>query len=113
MYLMNTTIDYFCSQLKFLQAGPECAFVGPCNVSIADVTGVQDPQEEMSFIQKVLFDIAESFAQSIQQAINQGSASSVGAQGAAVGSQPQNTSNRPPQAEFNVAAQLARDSMGR
>ena len=116
MYLMNTTIDYFCSQLKFLQAGPECAFVGPCNVSIADVTGVQDNPEEMSFIQKVLFDIAESFAQSIQQAINQGSASSVGAQGAAVGSQPQNNIvpfSRPEQAEFNVAAQLARDSMGR
>ncbi len=104
------------SQLEFMGRAGDCALAGIGNFNPGQDLGIADSPEEMSFIQKVLFDIAESFAQSIQQAINQGSASSVGAQGAAVGSQPQNNIvpfSRPEQAEFNVAAQLAQHSRGR
>lgn len=113
---MNSQMPLLVSQLEFMGRAGDCALAGIGNFNPGQDLGIADSQE-MSFIQKVLFDIAESFAQSIQQAINQGSASSVGAQGAAVGSQPQNNIvpfSRPEQAEFNVARALAqRESMGR
>jgi hypothetical protein len=106
---MNTTIDYFCAQFKFLQTGSDCALTGPCNVNISQVTGIGDNPEEMGPFQKMLFDIVESFAESIKQAINQSKASGVGGQSASVASGATNNIRpfRSAQAEFNVTAALA------
>jgi hypothetical protein len=82
---MNTTIDYLCAQFKFLQTGSDCALTGPCNVNISQVTAIGDNPEEMSPLQKMLFDIAESFAQAIQQAGNAAKSSGVAHAAASVG----------------------------
>jgi len=82
---MNATIDYFCAQFKFLQTGSDCALTGPCNVNISQVTAIGDNPEEMNPLQKMLFDIAESFAQAIQQAGNAAKSSGVANAVASVG----------------------------
>ena len=106
---MNSQMQLLVSQLEFMGRAGDCALAGIGNLNPGQDLGIADSPEEMSFIQKMLFDIAESFAESIKQAINQSKASGVGGQSASVASGATNNIRpfRSAQAEFNVTAALA------
>jgi hypothetical protein len=106
---MNSQMQLLVSQLEFMGRAGDCALAGIGNLNPGQDLGIADSPEEMSFIQKMLFDIAESFAESIKQAINQSKASGVGGQSTSVASGATNNIRpfRSAQAEFNVTAALA------
>ncbi len=106
---MNSQMQLLVSQLEFMSRSGDCVLAGIGNFNPGQNLGIADSPEEMPFIQKMLLDIAETFAESIKRALNQSNASGVAGQSASVASGATNNIKpfRSAQAEFNVTAALA------
>ncbi len=107
---MNSQMQLMVSQLEFMSRAGDCAWGGIGNFNPGQDLGIGDNPEDMTIIQKILFDIAENFAQAINQAMSQATASGVGASAAGVGSSaPVNNivPFRSAQASFDVVNAIA------
>ncbi len=82
---MNSQMQLMVSQLEFMSRASDCAWGGIGNFNPGQDLGIADNREEMSFIQGMLFDIAESFAQAIEQAGSAAKSSGIGQAAASVG----------------------------